>query len=308
MMQLIEIASDLKAFLIEHPKVTVSVHSIFDQAVNLISQEDVFMTLLSLKKDLSPMSMTIDFQRDFIKGLCNNDVIELTPEAMVHKRSKKSINIEEALVWPCEAYVGGLSLSKDEQVKNCLLLEAGLKKYGSDLGLLPLLSVLDQTRDFKGNTYTAFIEEVFLALIGFLKAQDDVELLALLPKFIGFGPGLTPSTDDFLSGVMVSLVYDGLVNKKNLPQVYALTKAVAKLSKGATTRVSEAMLFHAASGKTTKKAQALMHALYRHSGQDIESLATAIISNGASSGSDFLLGVLCMQRIILKIGWKEAYQ
>lgn len=304
-MRLMEIASDLKTYLKKNEGMMAKVHSVFNEAINLVDSEGVLITLLSINKDLSPMSLKVDFQQVFFKGLCANEELILSAQLLKIPRNNLVLEIKEAKVWVCEPKTRGTLLDRSKQVENCLILGNRLKLKGSQTGLLPLIYDVAQSADderlIAHNTYTEFIQDVFNEIIVGLNNTSHEDVIKLMPKFIGFGPGLTPSTDDFLAGIMAVMVYDCFINHKDRHEVLAFTFELYSRARGATTFVSEAMLKLAAEGKVTKNEQKLLHALFMASDESVEYLVDQIVVNGATSGSDFLLGVYSMQMLNLKL-------
>ncbi len=115
---------------------------------------------------------------------------------------------------------------------------------------------------------------------------DDVERLqAGAARLAGLGSGLTPSGDDFLTGVML---WGWLTH----PAPPSFCQTLAKASIPRTTTLSAAFLQAAARGECNAPWHALLAAL--HTGQDneITSAAQEILAHGATSGADSLAGFL----------------
>ncbi len=115
---------------------------------------------------------------------------------------------------------------------------------------------------------------------------DDVERLqAGAVRLAGLGSGLTPSGDDFLTGVML---WGWLAH----PAPPSFCQTLAKASIPRTTTLSAAFLQAAARGECSAPWHTLLAAL--HTGQDneITSAAQEILAHGATSGADSLAGFL----------------
>jgi len=192
-----------------------------------------------------------------------------------------------------------------------------LRRFGNTQGLLPLIDTVDQITNVKCdlkplelNYYCNFIQDIFVNLIQTFYAQDFKSALDLLPKFIGFGPGLTPSTDDFLLGMLGTLAYDGACHSKiwggqgPIEVVYSFLEAANHVAQGRTTKVSEAMLKHGCRGKLDENYSQLLNLILVKPCNDdnlksIEEVVVKIIAHGSTSGSDYLLGVYAIQRLLI---------
>ena len=113
---------------------------------------------------------------------------------------------------------------------------------------------------------------------------------------IGFGPGLTPSMDDFLSGLMVAAVYGTSANRKNLEKMLLCNRKIVAGNLTRTTPVSAEMLRFSAEGRVNAYLKELMSLLFNPDQTEQESrkinrCLEEESSLGASSGQDTLYGV-----------------
>lgn len=111
-----------------------------------------------------------------------------------------------------------------------------------------------------------------------------------VPRLIGYGNGLTPSGDDFLTGLLL------VVNSINYPFVN-LKNSLNKTVKGHLSRtndISQHQLRHAIEGVALEPVMAFLREMYLEKIDDIqlEILLNQVLSIGSSSGSDMLAGIL----------------
>jgi hypothetical protein len=117
-------------------------------------------------------------------------------------------------------------------------------------------------------------------------AGDLASVLGEAVELIGLGPGLTPSGDDYLVGLLAGLEAAGH------PAVPALASAVAHAAPGRTTAIGASCLAHAARGHYAERLQDVLIAMA--TGADDDVLARAIdraMAYGATSGADTLVGL-----------------
>lgn len=109
---------------------------------------------------------------------------------------------------------------------------------------------------------------------------------AAVVALAGWGPGLTPSGDDFLAGLMLALwAQQGEAARP-------LCEGIVAVAAPRTTRLSGAFLRAAAEGLADERWHALLHALAGDSDAAVAAAAQAVLAFGASSGLDMLVGFL----------------
>ncbi len=109
---------------------------------------------------------------------------------------------------------------------------------------------------------------------------------AAVAALAGWGPGLTPSGDDFLAGLMLALW------ARQGEAARPLCARIAAAAAPRTTRLSGAFLRAAAEGLADQRWHTLLHALAGSSDGALETAAQAVLAFGASSGLDMLTGFL----------------
>lgn len=124
-----------------------------------------------------------------------------------------------------------------------------------------------------------------------LKDLDDKasgeQWMHAIQQLIGFGPGLTPSGDDFISGILCAMTLEG--PELQQPDLHRLIVDTVLLHRHETTIVSSAFLQHASQGKFSQSIHELFHA-YAHDRRSHE-IIERIKRIGHTSGEDFLSGL-----------------
>jgi hypothetical protein len=122
-------------------------------------------------------------------------------------------------------------------------------------------------------------------------ARDPAALVAAAGTLLGVGPGLTPSGDDALVGLLAAL--DCTVRSD--PSLAPMCEATASWVRGSarrTTAVSRAYLLHAAEGRFGAQWIALAEALATGDPGRAKRATRAALALGASSGADGVGGLL----------------
>lgn len=108
-----------------------------------------------------------------------------------------------------------------------------------------------------------------------------------LLDLLGLGPGLTPSGDDLLGGLLIALHGRGLHD-----QVTALSREIATLATGRTTSISRAHLRAAMNGQANETIHEICNGLLAGGTVDWPVLLDRVDTIGHSSGWDMLAGMV----------------
>ena len=213
------------------------VHSVFKNACN-IECDDLFITLLSKGKKMSPMSVIVggveqvDFNDLNIKqGL----TFEFSESEIYCTQVNLFITMNNAKKWSSRAETNTSNCSENQLLENIKIIEQGLKTLGKLNGMGPLVNMLagklpelelvpfyecafDKSFEFIKDRFMNFIH-------GVIKADVD-GIGCIAESVIGFGCGLTPSMDDFISGLMITYIYMGSYYKLNCKQIYEFNNKI----------------------------------------------------------------------------------
>lgn len=146
------------------------------------------------------------------------------------------------------------------------------------------------------------------ALLSALGAGDGEGLQRPLGALIGLGEGLTPSGDDFVTGLLALLHYGRRLLGE--PQAEAGCRLAAEAERLAvtTTPVSANYLRLAAAGGFSERLEAAALALLAPGGSDAADAACRLMQIGHGSGTDALVGLLLGTSTLLlhNYGWRRS--
>ncbi len=111
-------------------------------------------------------------------------------------------------------------------------------------------------------------------------------------RLLGLGPGLTPSGDDILMGLLASLHWQARLGALPPEPITTLIAAVQAAASHQTTRLSTRLLAHAADGILYAPAMALGTALLAGDLAAIPAPARRLLTIGHTSGHDMACGLL----------------
>jgi len=127
---------------------------------------------------------------------------------------------------------------------------------------------------------------------------------------LGLGPGLTPSCDDFLAGLFLSLGYAGnSFYGKGDGRARFFKKAgdeILKLAKEKTTVYSACLIDDARKGEGPQAATSLIRSLLTGSPEDTAAAAKTLLKMGAMTGADTAVGIYYGARFLISMMEAEA--
>lgn len=251
--------------------VTVRVHSVFHHACNLQLATGKLLTLQARGTHLAPGGCLLDHE-DFRGTLEKGEPIMLSPGA-IHGIRSTVIALDQA---PRQ----NLKISKRP---SSIFFAQKLSKF---VRKSPpencFFNSINRINCYCQNQKPPKIITATTAIGHWLRSNDsnDFDPSLYLSQMIGFGCGLTPSADDFLVGLLITL--DALQSKKRI----VLTSSIRPLLKR-TTDISAAMLAHACDGRY---GSAILK-LFESSPESIDGTIIEAAKHGHSSGHDMLYGI-----------------
>lgn len=259
------------------------IHSVFEKAVNI----DVGETMVSLLNPVvgnNPYGIVLKVSDDFSFygfGLFAGQRVLFT-DGEVRTEAAEGINLEGAACWDGSLGIGLSDIKLDILKKNVSFLKEELLGY-SEYGL----ATLTFSPAAGENLYTAYMRPRIERFLSGLKVKDNSGITSAVREMVGFGPGLTPSADDFLTGFLGAayLLSGGEI-------IHILSDAVMR-NLNRTTRVSSVMLSSAAEGEFNEFLKDLIIGLA--SFEDTERIMRLFRREagiGATSGIDAVSGLI----------------
>ncbi|MEL7626476.1 MAG: DUF2877 domain-containing protein [Anaerolineaceae bacterium] len=295
------VADDLVSFLSEHEGQVARSHSLYHHAANLIVGDDDLITITS-HDEIPPMGIAIDCSESLMRLFKSDDKVILNPENLTVLNSEIQIDLCEAQIWDTDLLSDEETLSVDALSQKRTELLTWLEKQPG-VGLLPLLNRLTNnqtdTEPANDNLYSRYIGADLEKFTTAIMASDWEGALALTDKLVGFGMGSTPSCDDFLMAYLLVFKVAEALHPVHFPWVSHFNHTVAKKAIKQSPLISAMMLRHAANGKVSSSHQNLLRACLFNNYETPVVYASQVIQYGATSGADFLLGLVCA------LGWYQ---
>ncbi|EJE4203771.1 TPA: DUF2877 domain-containing protein [Vibrio parahaemolyticus] len=255
------------------------IHSVFDKAINIISNDPTmpWVSLLDTSLPNTPCGLKVDIlnQPEFRQCKVNDRVYFRGGILRFGAQSLLSIDSRSAVYWQQPP-------KPEEYQKNRILKNIS---YAENYFLSRVNNKLNNKHI---NSY-----------IDYLKIEDiyfSFDLLSEPEKIvinIGKGQGLTPSGDDFICGVLAILTY--LHKEADFVEKSVFTKVNKACQKrwGTTTEVSQHYLKQAVEGYFSQPVMWLVYEIFNSSSNsELEKTISNVLKIGSNSGCDIVSGIL----------------
>ena len=169
-------------------------------------------------------------------------------------------------------------------------LAALRKERGISMLVLPLVLGRPPEQSLKLNPYCAYGYHYLSKLMIALGNGDSDEIHSCVEKLLGLGPGLTPSADDCLLGMLY--VFRALPQKAT-EGALLLRESIEQLSDRCTNQISAAYLKAMIAGAPFERMEQIFRGICGEGILNIEELTQI----GSSSGSEMLRGMLIALKV-----------
>lgn len=176
-------------------------------------------------------------------------------------------------------------------------LQEGVRSLrGREKGLAPLASRLleDASPEEKWNSWCSLACPQLENLLRGIGDGDAAAIHAAVTRLLGLGPGLTPSADDILCGMLYALLRSPAAD---LPSVRTLKDAICQEADSRTHPVSAAYLKAIAQGEYFSRMEDVWLSLTNRG----DAYFDALLEVGSCSGADMLLGLLLAGKLLTRM-------
>ncbi len=258
--------------------------SAFPKAINILNTNGLVISLVSRIGSMSSMSILVPSL--FYNKEWPGDPEKLRGRKVFYSRGTIAaadlfVNLNGAIPWSgaVTADLKGFSINNIEAFKEVLV------KRGKPGGLLGLL------KENEENIFTGRCTRILEHLI-IRKTEEDSFLLQGLGALIGLGPGLTPSGDDFLTGIILGEEILSRTNSKYgaMHSLHIDKEEVAEALQK-TNPPGRTLLWQALKGHFPAYLLKLaVGVTYTNKRERIENIALEAVRHGETSGTDSAVG------------------
>lgn len=278
---------------------------VFEHAIYMHDGEDAFIRIIKDKHFIGPSSIVISGMDNLsFKSLViiEGTKLKLLGDKITSTEGSFSLHIANAPVWKQPGLPEDTEIISLEEINlNLRVLKDIIYTAPSKEGLVPLLENVEKlgplevfakeqklTVSEKARPYIdALMWGIFSGDLNTIKRSTE--------PILGLGPGLTPSCDDFLAGLLMSLNIAGSIIFRNESETVKfftnVSNEISSLAKVKTTLYSQSFISEASSGEGPKPAIDMVHSIVTESPQEVANKSKLIVSIGSTSGADMAIGI-----------------
>jgi len=275
------------------------IQGVFKDSLNIILPNDRVMSIVRSDIGRGPMSIVTNLQPAVSMlsiGVSIGDDVYRVGGSFAIGRDILTVSTDGAEKY--EPTTGFETPLRFEDIKkNLVTMKELALTSGRNGGLGELIEFIDRDTidcydDRKLNIFARYALPRITELVDEIKNGRVRRIGKVAKTLIGLGPGLTPSADDFLSGLMISriLFASSLHLKKGA--IFNVNREIIKIVRGRTTPLSQEDLLQAAEGKGSELITMLVEKLFTGDLRDVSSATMRVIAIGETSGTDIILGIL----------------
>lgn len=242
----------------------------FKNSINFGINNEIFLTVATRKLDMAPFTLLFDCEdlEWFV-----HDAIYIRANEMIAERPSRRYRLEKEAAFECLPIV---FLTRDESA-------IFLKVFEKSQVAIPSCEKISVTNPLDHYAREKIVVEMDEFKKCWLSNEKELAYQQLL-RILGLGIGLTPTGDDFITGLFASLYA-----KKSFPSFYLQLKDSAKSK---TNAVSYAEIREAVEGRFSQTIQNIFIAASKGEEQGITKAINDLKQVGSTSGSDILWGIV----------------
>jgi len=292
---------------------TAKVHSIFDRAFYIQIDRNTLISVITNKDYISPTSISVKEPKDqsFKSiGIKEGMKIVIDNHSLLFGDNALTIKLRKSSNWfpppiPKQDDLTGLTgIGLNLRILRDVIYTSPTRE-----GLVPLLENVELygplnsfVRPQEPSVSERARPNIETMMWGLYRGDLDM-VLKNVESVLGLGPGLTPSCDDFLAGLIISLTIGGKAllkkNKGELGFYQKVSAEICRLAKAKTTIYSQVLLNQARFGEGPKAVVDLVHSLLTKKPPHVAEVSKVVINMGETSGADIAIGIFYGIRLLL---------
>jgi hypothetical protein len=283
------------------------IHSVFENVIN-ISMEQHLYTLANPSVGIGPRTALFEQNWNLrAVGFEQGQEVVFEDERLKCVSNGKEIMYHPLRIWDSSPILSYKPLSKHEIQRNLDSFAKIIFDRGDLDSISPLLHVISRqyvwedlfsktTRAY-ADLHMLFIEKRMERLVKVVSKRKWYEVSEAVRDVVGFGPGLTPSTDDLIVGMMLAVLYTA-TDKQEMSLV--LPRFISAIG-NRTTDISKTVLENAALGKTTEDIRNLLLSIVdADAPRGLDVAASRVMAIGKTSGTDLMTGIYIGLKLNMK--------
>jgi len=284
---------------------TARVHSIFDHAFYIEPRRNSLISVIKDRNWVGPASILLRESQGMgfrSIGIKEGTRIEIGRNRLVFQDNTLAIKLDKPSIWSSPPIprqnnlVGLATIGLNLRVLRDMIYTAPSRE-----GLVPLLENVELYGPLQlflhpqKATVSERARPGIETLMWGLYRCDIEMIISNALSLLGLGPGLTPSCDDFLTGLMLGLIIGGKVllkrRRSELGFYQRVSAEICRAAKGKTTIYSEILLNQARRGEGPNAVVELVYTLLTKGPNHVASISKTVIGMGETSGGDIAIGI-----------------
>lgn len=274
------------------------IDGVFDGAIN-ISLLRGLVCLVPEAAEKGPLNLTLKLPVGVPKmsalGARAGDKVRVQ-EGTLELCDRYRVAFHHATVyWPQREFTSSM-LEDMEIAGNLEVVRRTTLRFGRMAGLGELVSLLGPrtgpTAALDLNIFASASIPRIIRLEQAFRSADGSLMTDAVRELLGLGPGLTPSSDDMLEGLVLLCILFARSRGTLQGASRLISQAVAREARGRTTLLSEECLRQAALGRGNEPVMRLCEALLTAGPEAVERETKRVLAIGETSGTDTALGVV----------------
>lgn len=275
-------------------------HSIFSSVVNVVTPDEHLISLVNRRVGKGPINIVTDMPEPLdltSVGLRRGDSTWKADGSLVVGNRTFVISLKGASVYSIRRHFGRSLLPIREMQTNLTVASRRACQHGRTEGTGQLMEHLlaSLPRSIGERKLGPFARAALPQLTDLVLAIRDRDYLRIrdsAANLVGLGPGLTPSADDTLAGLMTSLKLIAENQMSDGSHIARVIEEITSCVPGRTTLLSEEYLMHAALGEANEPVVNLIQQIMTAGPHKAWEATGGLLEVGETSGTDIVLGIL----------------
>ena len=272
-----------------HP-VTWTVHSSYRGAINVQTGQGL-VCFVPIEAGRGPLNINIDSKALSDVGYPKPGTRLVFDDGTITFEDGQRVSLADSEVWEPTGLFRRPVFNEKLVGRNISCAREVAMLLGQMAGVGELMDVRYGAPTANLNAFSRAALPNVVSLFQAVRSGDFVGAEKATGGLVGLGPGLTPSADDMLSGIMVSLVL-GSRNGVGFEGISEFTSRIAAVSRSRTSTLSREFLVQAAAGRANERLLRLVEAVYTGTTSEVRDATIDVIRIGHTSGTDMTAGVI----------------
>lgn len=279
------------------------VYGVYRRAVNIMMPEGL-VSVVPNDGERGPINLTLEEAQEFVAlGLKRGDLVRRSGAIMSIAEDRVLISFIGAVPYDPTGLFSEKPRSASAIGRNLEIAKKEALVSGRMGGLGELIELvtangLAQPKSTM-NIYSAAAFPFVLSLSAAIRKGDIERVRFCARNLIGLGPGLTPSSDDMLSGLMITMNSFARNSGGDADVIRRICSAITSEGKELTTPLSQESLAEAAEGRGNEPVMELCRSLFTGRPAEVRMAVRRAEMTGETSGTDIILGVLLGAHLLI---------